>query len=168
MFLKKEKAENSKHALLKKDELPPRIKFGEAKDNGVDKLHPARWLRLPFANPKDYYGQVPVKFDHKYRGLNLEFSGCSNSIADKTILLMQDRRNPVELKHFMGENCAVSSKPMKEIRRKEDEELVTLSDYNWSEPQSIRQVGKTFFNYFINKAKSETNFFVFSQIICVT
>ena len=29
---------------------------------------------------------------------------------------------------------------MKEIRRKEDKELITLSDYNWSEPQSVRQV----------------------------
>ena len=42
----------------------------------------------------------------------------------------------------MTENSSVASKPMKEIRRKEDEELVTLSDYNWSEPQSVRQVKK--------------------------
>ena len=54
--------------------------------------------------------------------------------------MMHDRRNSVEIKHFMADNSSVTSKPMKEIRRKEDDELVTLSDYNWTEPQSIRQV----------------------------
>lgn len=60
---------------------------------------------------------------------------------------MHDRRNTVELKHFMSENTGVASKPMKEIRRKEDEELITISDFNWTEPQSIRQVQEALENY---------------------
>lgn len=142
MYIKQQRAENSKMAMLKKDELPPRVKFGEGKDDGQERLHPARWLRLPFVDPKKYYDQVPVKHDHKYKNLALEFGGCSNNIADRTIHMLHDRRNSVEIKHFMTENSSVASKPMKEIRRKEDEELVTLSDYNWSEPQSVRQVKK--------------------------
>ncbi len=58
MHLKQQKSENSKLAMLKKDELPPRIKFGEDKDDGKTCLHKARWLRLPFTDPKDYYSQV--------------------------------------------------------------------------------------------------------------
>ena len=60
---------------------------------------------------------------------------------------MHDRQNTVELKHFMSENTGVASKPMKEIRRKEDEELITISDFNWTEPQSIRQVQEALENY---------------------
>ena len=58
MHLKQQKSENSKFSMLKKDELPPSIKFGEDKDDGKAKLHKARWLRLPFSEPKIYYDQV--------------------------------------------------------------------------------------------------------------
>ena len=58
MHLKSLKSENSKYSLLKKDELPPRVKFSEDKDDGKTKLHKARWLRLPFVEPKEYYSQV--------------------------------------------------------------------------------------------------------------
>ena len=51
-FLKQQEEENSKHSLLKKDVLPPRLKFAEGRDDGQRKLHPARWLRLPFSDPK--------------------------------------------------------------------------------------------------------------------
>ena len=140
MFIKQQKQETCKLQLLKRDELPPRKKFSEGKDDGQTRLHPARWLRLPFSGPEKWYNQVPIRHENVYRNLSLEFGGCSSSVADRTIQLMHDRRNLVELKHFMAENSSVATKPMKEIRRKEDEELITLSDYNWSEPQSVRQV----------------------------
>ena len=91
--------------------------------------------------------KVPVKHDHKYRNLALEFSGAGNSLSDKTILLLHDRRNVMELKHFMSENASVSGRPMKEIRKKEDEGVVTISDFSWSEPQSMRQVQEALENY---------------------
>ena len=140
MYVNQHKLSNSKQELLKKDVLPPTRKFTETKDNGVVKLHPARWLRMPFADPKDYYHLIPVMHEKRYRSLALEFSGNGSTVPDKTIMMMHDRRNPLEIKHFMKENCSVASKPMKEIRRKEDEELVTISDYNWTEPQFLRQV----------------------------
>lgn len=153
MYVKQLRAENSKMSLLKKDELPPRVKFAEGKDDGQEKLHPARWLRLPFTDPKKYYDQVPMKHDHKYKNLALEFGGCNSNLSDRTIHLMHDRRNVLEMKHFMSENSSVSTRPMKEIRRKEDEELVTLSDYNWVEPQSVRQVMSCLKNNFLFKNK---------------
>ena len=146
MYVTQLRAESSKLSLLKKDELPPKIKYGEGKDDGQERLHPARWLRLPFVHPKKYYEQVPIKHEHKYKNLALEFGGCNSNIADRTIHLLHDRRNVVEIKHFMSENSSVASRPMKEIRRKEDEELVTLSDYNWAVPQSVRQV-RALINY---------------------
>ena len=84
---------------------------------------------------------------HKYRNLSLEFSGSGNALADKTILMMHDRRNALELKQFMSENASVSGKPMKEIRRKEEESVVTISDFNLAEPQSLRQVQEALENY---------------------
>ena len=58
MSLKQLKSENSKFSMLKRDELPPKVKFEKGKDDGKKRLHKARWLRLPFSDPKDYYDQV--------------------------------------------------------------------------------------------------------------
>lgn len=55
-------------------------------------------------------------------------------------MLMHDRRNSVELKFFMGENCAVTSKPMNKITRNSGAEIVTLEDFDWANPMSMRQV----------------------------
>ena len=58
MSLKQLKSENSKFSMLKRDEIPPKVKFEKGKDDGKKRLHEARWLRLPFSDPKEYYDQV--------------------------------------------------------------------------------------------------------------
>ena len=77
----------------------------------------------------------------------MEFSGCEAAVSDKTIMLMHDRRNAVELKYFMPENSAVTSKPMNKITRNSGAEIVTLEDFDWANPVSMRQVQEAIENY---------------------
>ena len=55
MHVNQKKLEKTMQSQLKKDEIPPTLKFRAAKDNGQNHLHAARWLRLPFCEPKDYF-----------------------------------------------------------------------------------------------------------------
>jgi len=86
MHLKQQKSENSKFSMLKKDELPPRIKFGEDKDDGKAKLHKARWLRLPFSEPKMYYDQVTSK---KINEVRFKFSWTNELMGISHNLLLR-------------------------------------------------------------------------------
>ena len=146
MYAHNEKV-TAKETTAKQDELPGKTSFRAMKDDGVRRLHAARWLRLPFSDPSSYYDQVPVKHSKKYQNLNLEFARGANKISDKVILNMQDRRHSTELKHFLSENTNVASKPIKEIRRQEKEGVVSFQDYSWEEPQSMRQVLEAIENY---------------------
>ena len=146
MFVQNEKSA-SKDSTARQDEIPDRISFKAKKDDGVKRLHPARWLRLPFADPSTYYDQVPVKHHRKYRNINLEFAGGANKVSDKVILNMHDRRHSLELKHFLSENTNIASKPIKEVRRQEKDGVVSFQDYSWEEPQSMRQVLEAIENY---------------------
>lgn len=136
----------TKGAALKQDEIPGKVKFPAGKDDGLKKLHAARLLRLPISKPKEYYDQVPVKHSKRFRNISLEFSGCANEVSHKAILLLHDRRNPVELKHFLTENLNVASKPIKLSQRKEDS-FISSTDYAWDEASSMRQVLNGIENY---------------------
>ena len=137
----------TKGAALKQDDFPEKVKFPAGKDDGQKKLHAARFLRLPLSEPKDYYSQVPIKHSKRFRNISLEFSGCANEVSDKSILLLHDRRNVIELKHFLAENLNVASRPLKYLQRKEDDSLVSSSDYSWDEASSMRQVLNGIENY---------------------
>ena len=130
----------TKGAALKQDEIPEKVKFPAGKDDGLKKLHAARFLRLPLSEPKEYYKQVPIKHSKRFRNISLEFSGCANEVSEKTILLLHDRRNAIELKHFLAENLNVASRPMRFSQKKEDDSLVSTADYSWDEASSMRQV----------------------------
>ena len=146
MYVHNEKSA-TKDATAKQDEIPGKVSFKAQMDDGIRKLHPARWLRLPFSEPSTYFNQVPVRHTKKYRNLSLEFSGASNKISDRVILNMHDRRHCLELKHLLSENTNVASRPIKEIRRQEKEGVVSFQDYGWEEPQSMRQVLEAIENY---------------------
>ena len=137
----------TKGAALKQDDFPEKVRFPAGKDDGLKKLHAARFLRLPFSDPKDYYSQVPTKHSKRFRNISLEFSGCANEVSDKSILLLHDQRNAVELKHFLAENLNVASRPLKFSQRKEEDSLVSSSDYSWDEASSMRQVLSGIKNY---------------------
>ena len=57
------------------DAQQPAIVFSKKTDNGVDKLHQARWLRLPTTDPNLWFKEVPLKCTPVIRNMALEFSG---------------------------------------------------------------------------------------------
>ena len=130
-----------------KDTLPSTTLFKEGRDDAVKKLHPARFLRLPLANPKKWWGKMPTVRSHKYRNIPLKFTGCHGQVSEKTIEAAHDRANAHQLKHFYGENLTVSSKPFKKIERKDDEGLSTITDYLWEDPATLGQVQDAMINY---------------------
>lgn len=146
MYMQNEKA-TAKETTAKQDQIPSKISFKAGRDDGMKRLHPARWLRLPFSNPETYYDQIPIKHNRKYRNISLEFSGGANKISDKVILNMHDRRHNLELKHFLTENMNITGKPIKEVRRQEKDGVVSFQDYSWEDPQSMRQVIEAIENY---------------------
>ena len=59
--------------------------FKEEADNGTDKLHKARWCRMPTTCPSTWYKNVPLKRTPVIRSLPLEFSGSMNMVAQKSV-----------------------------------------------------------------------------------
>lgn len=134
-------------ASFTKDTLPGTTVFKEAKDDGIRKLHPARFLRMPLSNPKKWWHKVPVSRGFKYRAIPLKFSGCQGQVSERTIENAHDRANCHQLKHFHSENITVSSKPFKKIERKDDDGLSTITDYLWEDPATMSQVQDAILNY---------------------
>ena len=131
-----------------KDSLPPSTLFKEEKDNGVKKLHSARFkLRLPLTDPKKWWHKVPLKREHKYRAIPLKFLGCQGQVSEKTIENAHDRSVPHQLKHFCRENISVSAKPLKKIERKDEDGLSTVYDYLWEEPTTMTHIQDALINY---------------------
>ena len=95
---KRSKGENVE--VLRKDSRPPTVTFKEDRDNGYDRLHKARFLRAPLADPKKWMRQMPQKRSHIYKNIRLEHSGCENSLNDRTISSCHDRAVALNLKHF--------------------------------------------------------------------
>jgi hypothetical protein len=71
--------------------------FKKMKDDGMKKLHPARWERLPVVEPKKYWGQLPTKRDQIFRHIPLQHYGLDGQISELTLVRMHDRKVPVEL-----------------------------------------------------------------------
>lgn len=140
-------ASSSGKASFTKDALPASTYFKEGKDDGVKHLHEARWQRLPLSDLKKWWTKVPLTRTHKYRNIPLKHMGCQGQVAEKTIENMHDRSNSHLLKHFLAENIAVNSKPMKKLERKEDDGLSTVFDYTWEEPATLSQVQDAVLNF---------------------
>ena len=93
-------AGNGPKSSYTKETLPSSTIFKENKDDGVKKLHPARFLRLPLADHKKWWHMMPLTRGHKYRNFSLKFLGCQGQVAQKTIENMHHRSYPHLLKHF--------------------------------------------------------------------
>ena len=70
-------------------------------DDCREKLHSARWLRMPLTPPSDWWHLVPVKMSPVIiNALPLDVTGAEDQVLSETIKLMHDRRNILELKMF--------------------------------------------------------------------
>jgi hypothetical protein len=81
-------------------------KYRVMKDNGEDKVHPARFERLPFSDPKTYWGEVPVKREEIYRHVKLDLYGAQGQVSEATIVRLHDRRVPVDMDMFTRNSLA--------------------------------------------------------------
>ena len=144
----KEKVEkNANYETLTKDSKIPKKKFKSGIDDCAKNLHPARWLRYPVTHPKKFLKKMPVVRTPAYRNMELEFFGFNGRVADRTIVSLHDRAVPLQIKHFLSENCSVTSKPRKEIKRLEEEGLSSTIDFSWENPSNMTQIQEGFNNY---------------------
>ena len=122
-------------AIFGLDEKTRSKKFKAKKDNGVNKLHPARWERLPMAQPKKYWKKVPRKREEIFRHLHLSHYGAEGLINESTLVRLHDRQVPVELNMLHAANF---TKVGKEAASQREE---------WADPGEVRQLQEAVLNY---------------------
>ena len=77
--------------LFNRDSKPKKIKFKAQTDNGISKLHEARYLRPPICQPKEYYDKIPQKRTEIIRNFPMEHYGMQGQVPDATIGRMHNR-----------------------------------------------------------------------------
>ena len=122
-------------AIFGLDEKISTVSYKAKKDNGKDKLHPARWERLPLSEPRKYWRKVPKKREEIFRHLNLSHYGAEGLINEATLVRLHDRQVPVELNMLHAANFTRSSKGAGE--QKEE----------WTDPAEVRQLQEAVLNY---------------------
>jgi len=83
-----------------KDAKAKKTEYKKATDDGINKLHPARWNRQPLAPPKEFYDQIPKKHDAIVRNFPTEHLGITGQVPDTTIGHMHNRAVKVTLESF--------------------------------------------------------------------
>ena len=133
---------------LSKDRKPRKKKFKAKSDDFQKKLHPARFLRAPITSPEKWWGKnVPKKHPEVYRAISLSFLGADRSISQKVIAEAHDRTSVLTIKHFASANVSIQNKPMKEMRRQDNDGASTVTDYCWEVPDNVVKIQDAFYNY---------------------
>lgn len=124
-------------------------KFGKGNDDGYTKLHAARFLRIPYGPAKKWWQFMPLNRDEEgvCLDLPLEFIGCQNLIAPKSQVLLHDRSYPMQMRMMSPENVNISTRAKKRIERMEGGELTNITDYWWTDVDSIKAAQDCFLNY---------------------
>jgi hypothetical protein len=95
-FEKEQERKGVGAAVFGKDRKPKKRKFKAMTDDGEKRLHPARFVGLPRADPKRYWDQVPAAATEIYRHVPLAHLGVEG-VAEQAIVKMHNRRVPVDL-----------------------------------------------------------------------
>ena len=127
-----------------KDAKLPKITYPEEIDDGALRLHSARWSMLSIKELKYWYEQAPVCRTQKYVNIPLKHVGASNCVADKVIAYMHDQKVALTMKHFLGDNVAVASKPKVTFSGPGGS---STSDYDWTEATTIAHTHEAVLNY---------------------
>jgi hypothetical protein len=88
---KEAEKQNLGEDIFNRDSKPKKIKFKAQTDNGTSKLHEARYLRPPIAQPKDYFGKILQKRTEIIRNFPMEHYGMQGQVPDATIGRMHNR-----------------------------------------------------------------------------
>ncbi len=95
-----EKKKNLGKEVFAKDGKPEKIHFKAKTDNGVNKLHLARTLRLPVAHPKHWFKIIPKKRDEIVRNFPMDHLGLTGHIPDDVIGKLHNRSVKITLDLF--------------------------------------------------------------------
>lgn len=137
----------SSDSKYKVDALPPLRQFEAGGDDGNLNLHPARFGPRPFCDEEELYKHIPMKLEHVYKNINLALFGADAQISERAIGLLHDRTVPVSLKMFSKMNATVSWKPMIEERRRSENRVASIVDYDWRELDNIPGIQDALINY---------------------
>ena len=129
------------------DTLPPLRHFEAGDDDGYTVLHPARFGPRPYCDEDELYKHVPMKLEHVYKNINTALFGGNSQISERAIGLLHDRTVPVPLKMLSKMNATVSWKPMVEERRRSENRVASVVDYDWRELENIPSVQDALINY---------------------
>ena len=120
-----------------KDKRPPAKKYREAKDDRYRLLHAASFERLCVRDYDKWWYKTPTVREHVFRSIPLEFVGCQNTLADKTLTNMHDKKNVLAAKNFMAENVSVAAKPRVLFTGPDG---TSSTDFAWETPTSMAQI----------------------------
>lgn len=148
MYSEQKKQKGSADTFNKTVKLKAR-KFKAGRDDGYAVLHPARFLRQPYGPPKKWWKEVPLNRDQEgvCLDLPLEFVGCDNNIAAKTMSHLHDRSYPIQLRMLSPDNVNINTRAKKRIERMEGGELTTLNDFWWTEVDGVKLAQDCILNY---------------------
>ena len=137
-----EKLESKKDSseLCKNDDVLPTVRYKECKDNGRDKLAPARFERMPVIPPGDWFGKVPKVRESIFRSLPLDPTGTQHSVSDECITIMHNRCKVLTVKNLSSENINVSARPLREKKTADGSNITTTTELAWSQPTSLSQL----------------------------
>jgi hypothetical protein len=120
-------------AAFGRDQAVRATRYKEMKDDGRARLHPARWEREPFVEPREYWSETPLKRDQVFRHLQLAHLGAEGQIRENVIVRMHDTQLDVTLGQMSGPDFVKTSQQ----GRADDGE----------EPKSIWQIHEALLNY---------------------
>jgi hypothetical protein len=87
LFAKREEKMGAGRAVFMKDLKPRKIKYKKFSDDGVKRLHPARFNPLPTGDPASWADQNPVKREQVMKNLYMAHYGVGHGQVDtKTIV----------------------------------------------------------------------------------
>ena len=121
---------------------PVKIEAGE--DDALSKLHKQMFcLRTPLRDPKDYWDLYPRNWPEVNKSLYLDHLGLENICSPRTIELLHDRANKLEIKMFSTINISVGrsgGSRKQNLRTLEDGSTEVVSTDDWLSPTSVIQV----------------------------
>ena len=133
-YEKEEEKKGAGSAIYGKDRKLKPVNFEKGKDDGVARLHPARFeLRMPLCAPKKYWSKMPVRRE-VYRHFPLAHLGMEGQVSEATIVRMHDRRVPITLDMLYKGNAA------RDVKAEKAE---------WLEPTEIKHLQEAILNYVV-------------------
>ena len=125
---------------MEDDKIQP-VTYPKFRDNGKDKLHQARWSRLPGTSISDWWKEVPVKREERICNLDMaRFGNCCN-VSQFAIKVRHDRRTlGLQVKHFLPQNAAAENKAMRTIMKQAGAGFSCENTLDFSEAESVRDV----------------------------